>query len=107
MKVELQGKEGISKDNLKLLRSTIRKLKKNCKLDKNVVIILKTLEGKIHGLSWTSNGKHRIQLTPNECVVCLTDTLVHEWAHFMTEGREHHGDAWGMDYARCYRATLK
>ena len=31
------------------------------------------------------------------------DTLIHEWAHAMT-GDLLHSDAWGVAYAKCYRA---
>lgn len=58
-----------------------------------------------------------ITLDSTGCHGCAADTLVHEWAHAShyerqrrgsaRRGGDDHASAWGVEYARCYRASLR
>ena len=42
----------------------------------------------------------------------IVETLIHEWAHCMAWTSDHaeledHGPAWGVAYAKCYRAIIE
>lgn len=46
-----------------------------------------------------------IRITPGHEDAVARDTLYHEWAHILSWNEtEEHGDAWGVAYARVYRA---
>ena len=105
MKIEVRGDGKLTPYTKKLVHTAIKRLKKNCKLDKDLVIEFKEL--KYHGWSWSSKGKYWIQIRPKECHSCVVDTLTHEWAHFMTKSKLVHTDDWGIAYAKCYRVVSR
>ena len=105
MKVEIIGIDKLTPITQKRVKTAVKRLKKNCKLKKDVVITFRDIE--YHGYSWTSLGKHRIDIKPDPCKTCIIDTLAHEWAHFMDKAKAPHSKSWGIEYSKCYRTVYK
>lgn len=77
-------------------------LRKYCPLSKPVVIT-EISKRKTIGLSRPGDS-FEIEIAIDVDSVTQVETLVHEWAHCLRlNGR--HDDSWGIEHARCYRAT--
>jgi hypothetical protein len=47
-----------------------------------------------------------LRIRSGQSHTALMDALIHEWAHSLTPRNADHGPAWGLAYARCYRAAM-
>lgn len=52
-----------------------------------------------------------IRISPTACQQCLTDSLVHEWAHALSWSDSHpcltdHDEVYGVAWSRVYRALF-
>lgn len=52
-----------------------------------------------------------IRISPTPCQQCLTDSLVHEWAHALSWSDSHpcltdHDEVYGVAWSRVYRALF-
>ncbi len=57
----------------------------------------------------TKGNKFVVEVGSNLPYWAKVDTLMHEWAHVLTwlgNDSRHHGEEWGLNYARIYQAFL-
>lgn len=105
MKIEIRGLDKLTPITQRRIKTTVKRLKGKYPLDRDLVLTFK--ECKCHGYAWTSKGKHRIEIKSDECKSCIVDSLIHEWAHFVDDGKAPHSNSWGIAYAKSYRAAIK
>jgi len=56
------------------------------------------------------NNKHYITLNKMDNYAVSTENILHEWGHLLDRtkwSKEHHGNCWGICFARVYRVYLE
>ncbi len=73
-------------------------------------VVLKKGLGADHGTTCLTKGnKFVVEIKATIPYWAKVDVLLHEWAHVLTwlgNDDKHHGEEWGLNYARIYQASL-
>lgn len=97
-----------------VIQAVVERLSQELPLDAPVIVGVMDIPN-AWGLSWYSEAQECYMIALNRDVKTpdfLLDTLMHEWAHCLTNGVDlqegsDHGASWGVAYAACYRAVVE